>query len=835
MTINIHQPFVYTRKRWSVTHEWDHDPNLFAVQAIDSVSPNLPTARFLWRYGRTSIAGAAKATIPPVDLVGRYVQIRRPITAAERLADPQAKPVPIWTGRITIEGDLPGSVDQNDISALPATGEQSYTARGLAADLHRCRIYGSVVKIGGAATRIDSVFNFNVSGRRGGSPAGNRTGAKFTNAASGISSYIFADSKAGASTWRASDIVEYLLAWFAPAAMSWTPDGQTTVLDTFTRVVSPGRSVAATIDQLVDRRDATAWSVVVGADNLPTVTIHSLLTEAITVGGVTVPANASPAAFDPDIEAVEGILVTKSLEHRYDRIIARGEREVVCGTFTVGVGGVIGWTAAAQTAYLAAKDAERDADKYRHVFTTYSLLSPAGGTGLFYDGNGARNGTCPSVSDNGKLDESKPAPIFLSEKTLLRQLPLLTGYTYSGGSVVLSDASDPHEFLPPIVLVKHKVAGEDAYGFVDKPSSLDNRRYDAGMSLSMLDDSPGFRIKAKKPHILALDSFAGAAASKDQPKYDYRQIVATVAIASDVRLQIIKNVGSVNAAAEIDESLTLVIDVPGAEAWYICQGTVVDCIDGKLIRTPTGIVARNDYKDLQAIADLAAAWYKRDRRALKISFKTPYYGFEPGDMITTIDPEGRVTEVNSVVTRIRWHFLRGTTTVDTDFSELDFAGFGRRVAAGRLSASRRPLTHNGGAVNTPVRVGAPGRADDPGFFGRIDGSIYDAINDNNQWLYTFTEVEKTIVDYGAANFTPVDGGRTGDAMNLIENINTGNDAHTEGNGVDPANLDPAVTGADTFAIMPCTIGNVVWIRPVVVGEVTEYWFEYTNGVDGGCT
>jgi len=827
-TISLHQPYVYTRRRWA--DDWVHNPDLFALIAEDDVAPSLPTARFLWLYGNKSIDSAAFVSVAPEDLVGKYVQIRRPLTALERSAYPDAVPPPVWAGRFTAEGDGPGGFASEDIleSDLPPTGHQVYTARGLAIDLHRARIYGSVVYLSGSATRIDSVFNFNVSTRRGGPPVGNRSSAKHSNPANGLSSYVFADSTSSdVKTWTSADIIEYLLTWFAPVEQKWTLIGQKTILGAFTNVITPGRSVAATIDQLVDRRNGAAWSTPGSLDE-PAVQIASLLSEDTVVGGSTLPANDGAGPFDPNIEAVETLTVNRSTEHRYTRIIARGDRLVLCGSFTVGDGADITWDSAAQTAYKAATDAQRVAEKFKHVWTTHILTDPTGaGTRLFYDGNGARNGTCPSVAVNGQLDVTKPAPIFLSEKTLLRQLPILTGYTYSGGSVILSDQSDPHEFFPPFVLVKGEIKGEAAYGFVDRPSTLDGRLEAPGMSLTMLDDAPGFRIKAKIPHMLALNSFGGAGPSNIAPQYDYRDMVATVAIASDVHLQIVRNVGSANEADDAEPSQTLVIDVRGAEAWYICAGTIVDCIDGKLIRTPTGIVARNDSADLEAIAALAVAWYKRDRRALTVKFKTPFYDLTPGDMITTIDPEDRTIEINSIVTRVRWDFKNATTVVQTDFAELDFVGFGKRGGGSTLSGSNRPLTRDMTSNNSPVRIGDPGLVDNPGFVGVLGTAVEES---TNRYRYPFTEVELSGTGSSATWITRPNG-KTGNARNRLEYINTGVDAHIEGNGVDPANLDPAATGSDTFSIMPITEGNPVWIRDHGDGE---YWFEIPQGVNGDC-
>ncbi|MBS3735360.1 MAG: hypothetical protein KGY99_10635 [Phycisphaerae bacterium] len=97
----------------------------------------------------------------------------------------------------------------------------------------------------------------------------------------------------------------------------------------------------------------------------------------------------------------------------------------------------------------------------------------------------------------------------------------------------------------------------------------------------------------------------------------------------------------------------------------------------------------------------------------------------------------------------------------------------------------------------------------------------------NRWTYGFKEVEKTSTGYGG--WSDVSGGTTGTAYNTIEDSNTG--SGTEGCGVDVDNLS---TDDYTFTIQPASTGVIVWMRAVPVGDTTEYWFSYVNGVDGSC-
>ena len=106
----------------------------------------------------------------------------------------------------------------------------------------------------------------------------------------------------------------------------------------------------------------------------------------------------------------------------------------------------------------------------------------------------------------------------------------------------------------------------------------------------------------------------------------------------------------------------------------------------------------------------------------------------------------------------------------------------------------------------------------------------------NRWLYAWQEVHRTALGYdgwgvvtdGRAGSTTVD-----PARNYMEDGNTG--AGVECPGMDVANLD---TANYTFTIQPCP-SNVIRTmeeRKFTLDgtEYIEYWFDYSNGVDGAC-
>ena len=117
-----------------------------------------------------------------------------------------------------------------------------------------------------------------------------------------------------------------------------------------------------------------------------------------------------------------------------------------------------------------------------------------------------------------------------------------------------------------------------------------------------------------------------------------------------------------------------------------------------------------------------------------------------------------------------------------------------------------------------------------GFWAEITGNTSLG---NNQWTYSWSRDCKTTAGYGGWDSVTPEVSGADNAYNTIEDINTGGAAHIEGNGVDPANID---TDDFTFAMMPCTTGNIVWLRPIFETDTNtaEYWFSYENGVDGSC-
>ena len=153
----------------------------------------------------------------------------------------------------------------------------------------------------------------------------------------------------------------------------------------------------------------------------------------------------------------------------------------------------------------------------------------------------------------------------------------------------------------------------------------------------------------------------------------------------------------------------------------------------------------------------------------------------------------------------------------------------KRVVAAVRKIEKMPID-----LRQQPRRGGRGGGQRVGFWAKITGNTAADSPAQNRWKYAWSEVTKTSAGYGG--WEVLSGGRSGTtstdpACNSIEDMNTAANGHTEGNGVDPANLD---TSEYTFTMKPCTSDNVVWMREVNIGGADEYWFSYSNGVDGSC-
>lgn len=115
------------------------------------------------------------------------------------------------------------------------------------------------------------------------------------------------------------------------------------------------------------------------------------------------------------------------------------------------------------------------------------------------------------------------------------------------------------------------------------------------------------------------------------------------------------------------------------DAWFdvLCKGTIVDLefdVDAKKnipVETVGGIL-RDDRERLKVLARSAYEYFGVSRLPVNLPLRWLGSGFSLGQLITTIVNGSESTEVNTVITSIRYDLHNGKTTIETSFAELDF-------------------------------------------------------------------------------------------------------------------------------------------------------------------
>ena len=270
------------------------------------------------------------------------------------------------------------------------------------------------------------------------------------------------------------------------------------------------------------------------------------------------------------------------------------------------------------------------------------------------------------------------------------QTPLLSGHDYSGSSIKLktTGASVPKDAFPqkrpPFVVMQDN---DGKWQDMSKPvavSKVENAW--AGVqpplycTVSMLTEAPGFEVRVHgEQHKIASSDFvalAGANEIDSTEQINWKAgMFATVYCQSD-DFCFARYPANLQIAAQ-----TLTIDVGDQYRLdYVAPKTVVDVDhEGNLVESEGGFI-RDDRDKLQILARIAGEWYTTDRLAMELTYDQIIDDYEVGDLITTIGGGANQKTVNSVVTEVEWSMpygsdARWTTTIKTDFGELDIRAF----------------------------------------------------------------------------------------------------------------------------------------------------------------
>ena len=558
---------------------------------------------------------------------------------------------------------------------------------------------------------------------------GNRS--RFANAAD---IYPFADpgeanDPQSMAAWETKHILEYLLYYHCPKDRS---GNRTIGFSLFSDEYLPsgvcheikqhGRSVKEILDQLLDRRRLLSYVIETDPDDPQACVLRpfSFLDQAIYLDDLTLWENADQKhlLLDESI-LVSGLQIQESWVQFYHRVIAFGAPIVCCGTFSHAYALVPAWTDAEATAYAAAATDQagyahlepyikehhntvlRHEERFARVFSAFGLSKTAKWT---YCGDqlpgGVPNEFFPDAifADANRCESAaNEIGIYPPSLKLAKVLPLRSDHDYRGTKIE-DDAIDDNtpadgnwKYLAPLAILNLKDPDKKKEYFCDLAKSgelaaIETMGYGAGVEFSasfqIPENSAYFQLKfsAAPQHVLAKNDYdppTNLGYYEEPPLYDWKNdLIATLAVETNCRVQV---QWPDPVDAETDFLKTLWIDLSDfAALHYVAPATVVAVEDGKLIRSSSGGIIRDDRPLLKRMARLAYEWYARRRQALTLTYVGAKKYFRVGDLITELGAGATLEPIRSVVTEIRVDFGRTPkdmhhTTIHTQWAELDVA------------------------------------------------------------------------------------------------------------------------------------------------------------------
>jgi hypothetical protein len=647
---------VWAKRNWA--DAWTWLPYMDCRSAVETAAPSIGSARLRYEYGWIKRENyPVFAGWYPYALSGSYVQVR------VGMHNVPGRHYPIWTGVAEIDEHQPHG------TALWFQGPQEYTCHELTHLLDRVYIVGAYTEGG----YVDRALRFNVREGRGLKRRGNRSQA---TGSEGV--YVYGDA---GDEWSNYEIIRHLVQYYGPDGLTFQIVG---AWDSLVNVVEEwdfnGMSLFQALNKLIDERRGLGWCLRTNGEGPLYLQIYSILSEPVSVGDYSVPANADQTivAFDGRIDGQPSIRINELA--RFDSLIVRGGP--IYTTFSLSKADATlepAWSAAQETAYKAGQttgtpeaadhDTERKTKKFQAVYQEFRV--PAAWDWQAGNGEGGdKHSAVPSVTWDCRIDTANAGSAWSEGHTFERHLCKQVS--------INTDTGDP-EHVPMLAFVQnpedatkwHPVTALDA-------AELTNARVRPG--------DRGLRVRIEPSsinHAAALNHWDGAAESNQEPEYDHEKYIVTVQVATDTHLGVRASLPGVPVR---ETGRTKIIEYPSAVAWLVLPGTVLDVTDGALVRAADWETERDDSETLRAIAALAAAWYLQPRNEIAFTAQGVSIAHPVGQLVRGVASNWSLTQVGTVVTKREWDFGQGTplTRWQTGYSELDAA-----AASGDLSRKGR--------------------------------------------------------------------------------------------------------------------------------------------------
>jgi hypothetical protein len=662
---------VQVKQNWG--DDWQSVPGLTLEQCSHNAGANdLDEASFTWKYGNLAHPWDSDLTVySPLDLDGEWVRV---------LLVSRTQQQTIWIGRILGQGkDVHGS----DPGA--PSGVQRWQAYGPQMILRKIHVTQSVwdkSALSGSDVEVDNFLDWSAPmNDRVGQQAqliGNRSDRQVTPSFSAQQSYVFG----GKNVWTAYDFLNYILTWWcdfsqqSPAGPLFKLGGQTAPLKNlkFAQEWPEVTTVDHILRTLISPRFGLDFSLEPTSDgNGFTVNVFSLQAQAVSSGGVTLPANPNTVTVQAgQTPANLKTVVAISSDHLVNKIRVLGKRIVVCCSLggpdvdtglegiTAAMQGMIGqaWDTGLETDYDAGTgpapatnvypagsaeraDFVRRSARFRDVYQLWLMSSSVDLDTISAD-------VC--VDDTGKPSNLKgdgSAPRQMVLRKTLHWLPLRSDYDYSSGwpGTQLTIDADPGyspQYLMPLVWLWND---QDKWRLASQ----------AGVHVVLPKFGLGVRLVSNPRHHVALGQFT-ATNTLHKPRWQASKMVATLAFESDARLSLSHTVSETDTdSCDGTEE----IYVPDAEMWILAPNTnlAIDPADATgFITSPDQLTIVRDDRPRMAMllaGAIARYAYVRARAEIEAAGICPWGGLV-GQILTTVESGGDSTTVQAPITQVTW-------------------------------------------------------------------------------------------------------------------------------------------------------------------------------------
>lgn len=696
----------YTRSTWAST--WTERPLLECLRLTDALAPSHGSAEFSIVYGTGLMpeigsrpADDVPTVLPKPDYLDHYVKVVLSTGVT-------------WHGIIVEQDDQQLGV----LDGVPS-GMITYTALALTFLFERSEPLRKSVVLDADDKKI--TINVAIPFNGGSDGRTDRTRVAAANYEPTKKCFTDRTLTAEPKRWTARNAFEYLLQEFPLKNANGTALMQVT-LSTESKACLEyelpefayhGMTFWEIFTKLVDRRRGLMlYAKITNTDQLSLVVDSSAKTQITLPSTSVIPANRNQRSYEFDTATNVGrVSIGKSAMQKYDQVEVIGEQVGVVFTVSpeLGANGQMDWDweaaleeeyedgASAETGFAAltteqkaAANADfRAADRFAPVYSWWRLRSGWDGKGKNRISGGSNKPAVITVKENGDLDLTKVAPFWVDGLRFADFVPMRPGIDYRTDVTTETDADDEHQkdYLAPMVFVQlnpvNTESGSADAGWVHAErinaalkTGATEREYEWAIQLKARRDGPGLilEVVGAPQHYAAVDWFSGDAGIDPVPA---NQGVNTRNWLATVYMPLQQHVRGVYPKPDDVESgdvkKVLQIYLPNCHVDYLIEGTVV-AVKGGALQTTEGGHLRDDRRRADDLAKLAFQWYGETRQTLNMGFRGIAEGFSVGQLVTSVKQDGVTQTVNTVISAVTLDLKGLSSSVATNFSELDLVG-----------------------------------------------------------------------------------------------------------------------------------------------------------------